>query len=75
MNCTRHKRNRLAKTSALIHGVASPHRIVGLCALISQLRPTDYFSICIFNNAVRDITPGPLFGRMTGVSARECKKM
>jgi len=31
---------------------------LGLCALISQLRPTDYFSICIFNNAVRDITPG-----------------
>jgi len=31
---------------------------LGLCALISQLRPTDYFSICIFNNAVREITPG-----------------
>lgn len=26
MNCTRHKRNRLAKTSANSHGVASPHR-------------------------------------------------
>jgi uncharacterized protein YegL len=31
---------------------------LGLCALISQLRPTDYFSICIFNNAAREITPG-----------------
>ena len=36
---------------------------LGLCALVSQLRPTDYFAMCIFNNQATDITPGDVLAK------------